>query len=310
MSSESALDAARFCAPLTELRARNPLVHCLTNYVTVNDCANALLAIGASPVMADDAAEVAEITAIASAVLINIGTLNRRTVRSMRLGARRAREMGKPTVLDPVGAGASRLRTGVARRLVHDFPFTVIRGNASEIGTLCGLAGGTRGVDVAPGAVAVLGVDLLPGAEASAASAGSGSAACDLARTLARATGSVVVVTGAVDYVSDGRSAYSVANGHPLMPRVTGTGCMLSALTAAFCGAVPDDPLAAATCAVACMGLAGERAAARIGASPAGRRDSIGVGVGTSSFRSALIDELSRMDESVLAGGMRVSLVD
>ncbi len=262
------------------VREKNPLVHCITNYVTVNDCANALLAIGASPVMADDIDEVVEIASLANALVLNIGTLNVRTVQSMVAAGIRAMELRRPVILDPVGAGASRLRTDTARDLIRAIPFAVIRGNVSEIKTLVAGSGTTRGVDADErdwdGDALV---DVI-------ASAG----------TLARRTGAVVAVTGATDIVSDGARVFAIRNGHPLMARITGSGCMLSALVGAFCGASPDRLLDAVVAALCAMGLAGELAAARTEKENAG----------TGSFRTYLIDSLSKMDETTLAGGMKL----
>ena len=267
---------------LREVRDKKPLVHCITNYVTVNDCANALLAIGAAPVMADDIGEAVDIAALANAVVINIGTLNARTVQSMFAAAKKADELGRPTVLDPVGAGASRLRTETALALVRDIRFSVIRGNVSEIKTLCAGCGTTRGVDADE-------MDLrADGLEAVVAAA----------KSLARKTGAVVAVTGATDILADGSRTLAVRNGHPLMSRITGSGCMLSSITGGFCGAAPDRIFDAAAAALCAMGLAGERAAERT------RRDATGTG----SFRTSLIDSLSLMDDAVLAGGMKIDL--
>lgn len=258
------------------VRAKKPLVHCITNYVTVNDCANALLAVGASPVMADDIDEVADIVNIANALVINIGTLNARTIRSMEEAGRLAASRGIPIILDPVGAGASRLRTETARELAAKIPFTVIRGNLSEIECLSGGIGNTRGVDAACD-------DGRKDAVAAALAA---------SRALCRATGAVVAVTGAIDVVAEENAHFAISNGHPLMPRITGSGCMLSAILGAFCASA--SPFEATVAACAAMGLAGEHAA-----KAAGDR-------GTGAYRSALIDSLSLMDSRVLAGGMRI----
>jgi len=267
---------------LRAVRERKPLVHCITNYVTVNDCANALLAIGAAPVMADDIGEAADIAALANAVVINIGTLNERTIRSMFAAAKKAAELGRPAILDPVGAGASRLRTETALALLRDIRFSVIRGNVSEIKTLHAGCGTTRGVDADE-------KDLrADGLEAVVATA----------RSLARKTGAVVAVTGATDILSDGNRTLAVRNGHALMSRITGSGCMLSAITGGFCGAAPDRLLDAVAAALCALGLAGEQAAER----------TLREGAGTGSFRTGLIDALSLMDDETLAGGMKLDV--
>ncbi len=265
---------------LRDVREKRPLVHNLTNDVTVNDCANALLAVGASPVMADEIDEIADIAALADAVVINIGTLNARTVLSMTEAGKKAASLGRPVILDPVGAGASRLRTGTAEKLMGEIPFAVIRGNVSEIKALLGGAGTTRGVDADE---KDLSADGLDGVAATA-------------KALALRTGAVVAVTGPTDIVTDGIRTLAVRNGHPLMSRITGSGCMLSALTGAFCGAAPGQAFEAAAAALCMMGLAGEQAAAR----------TVGESAGTGSFRTYLIDSLSLMDEAALAGGMKL----
>jgi hydroxyethylthiazole kinase len=260
------------------VRERRPLVHCITNYVTVNDCANAVLAVGGSPVMADDAREIADIVAIASSLVINIGTLNARTVKSMRLAGKAAAKIGKPVILDPVGAGASALRTKTAIALVREIPFAVIRGNSSEIATLLAGSGNTRGVDAAD--------DGSPSK--------SGEKNALIARELSRKTGAVVVVTGAIDTIADGSRIFKISNGHPMMARITGSGCMLTAVLGAYCGACHTDRAIAAAAAVSIMGIAGERAA----------RAAESVGLGT--FRTRLIDELSRIDGDGAKEDMRI----
>ena len=278
MSSD--LKTTEMAGLLREVREKRPLVHCITNYVTVNDCANALLAVGAAPVMADDIGEVDDIAALAGALVINIGTLNARTIQSMLAAGRRAAALNLPVVLDPVGAGASALRTQTACDLLRSIPFAVIRGNVSEIKALMGGGGTTRGVDADEKDWSSGGLDGVIAATSA----------------LARRTGAVVAVTGVTDVVSDGSRALAIRNGHAMMSRITGSGCMLSAVIGAFCGAAPDRTFDAVGAAIAAMGLAGEQAAARA----AKER------TGTGSFRTYLIDSLSLMDEAVLAGGMKL----
>lgn len=265
---------------LRTVRGKKPLVHSITNYVTVNDCANALLAVGASPVMADDPDEAADIAALADAVVLNIGTLNQRTIPAMFTAGKKAAALGKPVILDPVGAGASRLRTETAANLTREIPFAVIRGNLSEIRALLAGSGLTRGVDADE--------NELRGSSVEAIAAS--------AAELARRTGATVAVTGPTDVLTDGTRGFAVRNGHPLLSRITGSGCMLSAITGAFCGAAPEQILEAAAAALCLMGFAGEQAAARTEAERAG----------TGTFRTLLIDRLSLMDETTLAGGMRL----
>lgn len=174
--------------------------------------------------MADDGEEAAEITSICGGLCLNIGTLNRNTIPSMFLSGKKANELGIPAVLDPVGAGASALRTETALRLLREIRFAVIRGNSSEIRTIAGGGGSTQGVDAALGD-AVTEENLAQSA--------------DFVRELSRRTGSVISMTGAIDLVTDGKTAYAVRNGTPSLSRISGTGCMLSAVTAAFCAANP-----------------------------------------------------------------------
>lgn len=222
---------------LARLREAGPLVHCITNYVAMDVTANALLAIGASPAMVHATEEVEDFVSISSALVVNIGTLSPAWVQSMERAADRAVARGTPWVLDPVGAGATTYRTRTARDLAGRKP-SVVRGNASEILSLAGEMGGTKGVDSTRGAEEASGV----------------------ARELARGLGCVVAVTGAVDYVTDGRRTLAVEHGHPMMTRVTALGCALTGITGAFL-AVEPEPLLASAYALALFGLAGEMAA-------------------------------------------------
>ena len=266
-----------FAECFENVRSTCPLIHNITNYVTVNDCANMVLACGASPIMADDAAEVEDITTICGGLNINIGTLNSRTITSMLLAGKKANALGHPVVLDPVGAGASKLRTDTAFRLLREVKFTVIRGNISEVKTLASGAGTTKGVD-ADVADKVTEENL--------------DAAVDFAKKFATETGAVVAITGAIDIVADGEKAYCIRNGHPMMSSITGTGCQLSALTAAFVTANPDQPLEAAAAAVCAMGLAGEIAHSRLS-----QLD------GNSTYRNYIIDAIYNMTPAQLEEG-------
>lgn len=259
-------------AVLRAVRERRPLVHQLTNYVTVNDCANATLAIGASPIMADDIAEAADIAALASAVVLNIGTLNTRTVESMLAAGKAANARGIPVVLDPVGAGASPLRNRTVERLLKEIRFAAIRGNLSEIRFVAGAQAAAKGVDVSD-------ADRESGPQAER----------EAAARAAERFGCVAAVTGAVDAVSDGKHTAFLRNGSPLMAGVTGTGCMCSALVASFCGAADGDFFAAAAGGTLSMGIAGELAA-----QAAGSR-------GLGSFHAALIDGIGKITPQVLA---------
>lgn len=256
---------------LQKVRTNRPLVHQITNYVTVNDCANVTLGIGGSPVMADDADEVKEMVSIASALVINIGTLNSRTIDSMLIAGRQANERGIPVILDPVGAGATKLRTETAQCLISELKLAVIKGNVSEMKVLGGLDGHTRGVDS---------VDELEDGE-------------KLAATLAKRHNCVVAITGPQDIVSDGQRTVLIDNGHPLMAAITGTGCMTGALVGAFCG-VTDDYLAGTVAAIVGIGIAGEKAAAIAGEQ------------GIGSFRFKLVDAISSLSPQDLQQGAKL----
>ncbi|MVM31696.1 hydroxyethylthiazole kinase [Spirosoma sp. HMF4905] len=225
-------------ADLTQIRAQAPLVHNITNFVVMNNTANALLALGASPAMVHAPEEVEDFVSISSSLVVNIGTLDDHFVTGMTLAMRRAKELGKPIVFDPVGVGATAYRNQVSQDLLTLATPTVIRGNASEIMALAGLNAQTKGVD------SLFGSD----------------AALDAARRLSSVWGCVVVISGATDYIVLGDQVASVANGHSLMTKVTGMGCTATALTGAF-AAVNTNYFQAATHAMAVMGIAGELAA-------------------------------------------------
>jgi len=262
---------------LETVREKKPLIHNITNYVTVNDCANMVLACGASPIMADDQEEVEEIQTICAGLNINIGTLNSRKVTSMLLAGKRANALNHPVVLDPVGVGASTFRTTAAGELLKGIRFSVIRGNGSEIKTLAAGSGTTKGVDA----------DL-----ADRVTRENLDAAVAFAKAFARKTGSVIAITGAIDIVADEQTAYCIRNGHPMMSSITGTGCQLSALAAAFVTANPEHVLEAAAAAVCTMGLAGEIAYERLTSMD-----------GNATYRNYIIDAVYRMTGEALERG-------
>jgi Hydroxyethylthiazole kinase, sugar kinase family len=264
---------------LENVRKNSPLVHNITNYVTVNDVANVLLACGGSPIMSDDADEVEEITAICGGLNINIGTLNQNTIPSMFLAGKKANDLGHKVLLDPVGAGASRLRTDTAIRLLEELRFDVIRGNISEIKTLAFGSGNTKGVD-ADVADAVTEQTLDNGVA--------------FVKELAKRTGIVIVVTGAIDLVADGERCFVIRNGRPEMGGITGTGCQLSALITAYITANQEHVLEAAAAAVCAMGLAGE-----IG------WNNMQPGDGNSTYRNRIIDAVCNMNGTMLDQGAR-----
>ena len=265
---------------LKNVRNTTPLVHCITNYVTVNDCANALLACGGSPIMSDEPLDVADIQTICGGLVLNIGTLNERTIAGMRVAGAKATELGHPIVLDPVGAGASALRTKIAGELLDDYNVGVIRGNMSEMKALAGAAATTRGVDVNPDD-AVTEKNLVESAA--------------FAKALAAETRAVVAITGAIDIVADAQRAFAVGNGSPIMGKITGAGCMLTCVTAAYAVANSRSLLEGVVAAVVGMGVAGEMAEARM--QPVD---------GNASFRTYLIDALSNMNGQALEAVARI----
>jgi len=261
---------------LEAVRTKNPLIHHITNYVTVNDCANITLAIGASPVMADDINESADITRISSALVINMGTLNERTIDSMLASGKAANAARIPVVFDPVGVGASVLRNQTVARILDEIKISVLRGNISEIKQIAGMQSTTKGVDASQN-------DLISTGDAAA-----------IAKKLSADLECVVAITGAVDIIASGEMAVCIENGHPMLSGITGTGCMCSSLIGSFCGAAPDSLFEAAATALLTMGIAGEIAFENAGDK------------GNGSFRTALHDAVSRMDVDTLIGRAKI----
>ena len=253
------------------VRERKPLVHQITNYVVMNETANATLALGALPVMAHAREEVEEMVGLASALVLNIGTLSPHWVEAMLLAGKAANEADIPVVLDPVGAGATTYRTETARRILREVDVAALRGNAGEIATLAGVEAEVRGVE----------------------SIGAGGEPADLARAAARSLDLVASVTGPVDHVSDGRRVLAVANGHELLAAVSGTGCMSSAITGCFLAVKAGEPLVAAAEALAAFGVAGEDAA----------RGAKGPG----TFHANLYDALAALDPNTLDARAKIS---
>lgn len=267
---------------LENVRNKIPLIHNITNYVTVNDCANILLACGGSPVMSDDIDDVIDIVSICGGLNINIGTLNKNTIPSMFAAGKKANERSLPVILDPVGVGASVLRTETANRLLKEIRFSVIKGNISEIKTLAFGSGMTKGVDA--DVTDTVTTENLSGI-------------VSLAKKFAKETGAVIVITGATDIIANSEKAIVVRNGHPMMSKITGTGCMLSALIAAFVAANRDSIYEATVTAVCAMGLCGEKAFARM------KKED-----GNSSFRNYLIDSVYNLDGVSLESGAKYEI--
>jgi hydroxyethylthiazole kinase len=258
-------------ADLRALRERKPLVHQITNYVVMNETANATLALGALPVMAHAHEEVEEMASVAGALVLNIGTLSEYWIESMLLAAQAANRAGVPVVLDPVGAGATRFRTETAKRILAEREIAVVRGNAAEVATLAERQAEIRGVE----------------------SIGASDSGAELAQAASRELGCVAAVTGPVDHVSDGERALAVANGHELLGTVSGTGCMATAVTGCFLAVASERPLEAAAEALVAFGVAGENAA----------RDAKGPG----TFHAGLYDALYNLDPETLDGRARVA---
>lgn len=258
---------------LNRLKDKKPLIHNITNYVTVNDCANILLAIGASPIMADDLKEAADITSISSALVINIGTLNERTIESMIASGKRANELNIPIVLDPVGAGASSFRNETTKRIIEEIKISVLRGNMSEIKFIAGLECETKGVDASES-------DLK----------GDNDEGIRIAKSLAKKLDCTVAITGVYDIVSNGEISVTIENGTKMLSNVTGTGCMTTALVGGYLGACEgkEDSFIAAIAGIVSMGICGEIAEERT--------RNIGIG----SFHMAIIDSVSNLNEDIL----------
>jgi hydroxyethylthiazole kinase len=265
---------------LTALREKKPLVHHITNYVTVNDCANITLAIGGSPVMADEPADAVDIASIAQAVVINIGTLSSRTIPAMIEAGKTANEKGIPVIFDPVGVGASKLRNDTAAEILSKVKMAIIRGNISEIRFLAGIKSQTKGVDAAES-------DFTETDKA-----------IETAKLLANKHSCVVAITGAVDVVSDGIKTVTISNGIPMLRNLTGTGCMCSSLMGCFAGANPELPFESAVAALLSMGIAGEIAFEKAEI------------LGNGSFHVALHDAVSnmcKMDGEILAKRAKIN---
>jgi hydroxyethylthiazole kinase len=258
------------CNVVARVRSQRPLIHHITNFVVMNATANITLCIGALPVMAHAPQEVEEMVGAASALVLNLGTLWPEQVESMLLAGRRANQRGIPIVLDPVGAGATQFRTDSAHRLLRELQISIVRGNMAEVAVLAGMNAKIRGVE----------------------SIGSTGDASAVASEFARKFGCVAAVTGPIDVVTDGARLMRIANGHPLMATVTGTGCMATSVVAA-CAAVEKDFVLATVAALAAYGLAAELAAAK--------------SQGPGTFQVHLYDAVAGLSDDALRAGMRIS---
>lgn len=267
---------------LENVRETTPLIHNITNYVTVNDVANAILACGGSPIMSDEPEDVEDITSICAGLNINIGTLNKRSIESMFIAGRKANALGHIVLLDPVGAGASGLRTRTAAQLIDTIHFDVIRGNVSELKALALGSSTTKGVDAdTADAVNEKNLDQM----------------VTFTKKYAETTGSIIAITGAIDLVADSERCFVIRNGRPEMGKITGTGCQLSGITTAYLAANPERKLESAAAAVALMGYSGEVGWANM-------RD----GDGNSTYRNRIIDAIDNMTGDALEQGAKVEV--
>jgi hydroxyethylthiazole kinase len=266
------ITAAQAAEMMTRVRTRKPLIHHITNMVVMNMTANATLAIGALPVMAHAKDEVAEMVGAAGCLLLNIGTLTPETVESMIIAGRRANELGVPVVFDPVGAGATTMRTAAAKRILDEVKVTIVRGNAGEIGVVAGKGGEVKGVE----------------------SMGAKGDVVEIGRALVAGRGATAAITGKRDVVTDGKRVGYVDNGDAMLTTITGTGCTSTTIVAAF-AAVEPDPVLAATSALVCLGIAGEIAAAKSS--------------GPGTFYAALLDALYSLDRAAIVERCRAEIL-
>ena len=264
---------------LTKIKAKNPLTHCITNSVTINDCANAVLAIGGSPFMAEDAEELEEVVTIADALVINIGKLSKEQIKSMNVSAKVANETGTPIVLDPVGVGVTGLRNETTLNLIENYQMTAIRGNISEIKAIAKLTGVIDENNTAKG-VDVNADDIIT--EENLAANG------EIIKELAKKLNTTVLASGPIDILSDGETTIAIDNGDDMMPLITGSGCMLSSIVGSCVGG--STPLEGTLVAILAMNLAGEKARAKVD-----EKDE-----GTGSFRTYLIDYLYKTNAESL----------
>lgn len=268
---------------IKNIREKNPIIHNITNYVTVNDCANILLACGASPIMADEIEEMEDIVKISNGLNINIGTLNARTVESMIFAGKLANKMGHTITLDPVGVGASTLRGEVVKRLLKEVKFSVICGNISEIKALALGTLGSKGVDANLEDV-VTEQNLQNTIE--------------VISNFSQKLDSIIVVTGEIDIIAKNEVIYIVKNGHEMMSKITGTGCMLTALIGGFIAANRESIVESVVDAVCAMGLAGERA-----------KERLSILDGNLTYRNYIIDEIFNMNDEILLSGKKAVLI-
>ena len=273
---------------LKSIKEKNPLTHCITNSVTINDCANAVLAIGGSPFMAEDAEELEEVVAIADVLVINIGKLSKDQVEAMKISAKTANKTNTPIVLDPVGVGVTQLRNRTTLNLIENYDMAAIRGNISEIKAIAKLVGvidennTAKGVDV--NIDDIITEENLP-------------ANGELIRELAAKLNTTILASGPIDILSDGETTIAIDNGDDMMPLITGSGCMLSSIVGSCVGG--STPLEGSLVAILAMNIAGEKARAKVN-----EKDE-----GTGSFRAYLIDYLYKTDAETLINESNIKIL-
>ena len=273
---------------LKDIRAKNALTHCITNSVTINDCANAVLAIGGSPFMAEDAEELEEVVAIADVLVINIGKLSKTQIESMHISAKAANKTNTPIILDPVGVGVTELRNKTTMDLINNYDITAIRGNISEIKAIAKLAGVLDESNTAKG-VDVNADDIITEDNLKA----NGELICELAEKL----NTTILASGPIDILSDGKTTVAIDNGDDMMPLITGSGCMLSSIVGSCIGG--SNPFDGSLVAILAMNIAGERARAKVD-----EKDE-----GTGSFRAYLIDYLYKTDSETLVNNANIKIL-
>ena len=273
---------------LSQIKEKNPLTHCITNSVTINDCANAVLAIGGSPFMAEDAEELEEVVTIADALVINIGKLSKEQIKSMNVSAKVANETNTPIILDPVGVGVTELRNKTTMDLINNYNMAAIRGNITEIKSIAKLVGvidennTAKGVDV--------NIDDIITEENLAANG-------EIIRELAEKLDTTILASGPIDILSDGKTTVAIDNGDGMMPLITGSGCMLSSIVGSCIGG--SAPLEGSLVAILAMNLAGEKARAKVD-----EKDE-----GTGSFRAYLIDYLYKTNAESLINESNIRIL-
>lgn len=273
---------------LNEVKSKNPLTHCITNFVTVNDCANAVLAIGASPIMSEDIEEVAEVVSIADALVINIGKLSHEQVEAMKISSAQANKINTPVILDPVGVGISQLRNKVTLELIENYKLAAIRGNITEIKTIAKLTGIISESNTAKG------VDV---SESDIITQDNLNENADVISKLAAKLDTVILASGPIDILSDGETTIAIDNGDEMMPYITGSGCMLSSIVGSCIGAT--NPLEGTLLAALLMAISGEKARSKVDNENAG----------TGSFRAYLIDYLYKLDSQTLINKSNIEIL-